>query len=236
LREVERLRNELSQLTSARPALSANERVQLEALAQDLPRIWSEPVSSTELKKRIARTVIREIVAYVEESQIRLVIHWEGGVHSQVTLRKYQRGENRYTADPSIVQLVTDLVRIISDAQIAVCLNRLGIRSSKNLTWTRKRLASFRCNRGIPSYSEDDRKHRGDLTFEETTEFLNMSKSMLWRLIQDKVLPARQACKGAPWIIRKADLESDSVRTNIQKRLQPAPFSDNSQQVNLTFQ
>lgn len=236
LNEVDKLKSDISQLSAARSTLSANERAELEALADDLPRIWSDPLSSTELKKRIARTVIREIVAYVEEPQIRLVIHWEGGIHSEVSVRKNKTGEHRYKADPNIVQLVTDLAKIISDAQIAVCLNRLGVRSSKNLTWTRKRLASFRNNRGIPSYCEADRKLRGDLTFEETVELLNISKSMLWRLIQDKVIPAKQACKGAPWIIRQADLASDAVQKNMQKRAQSTPFSADSQQLNLRFQ
>ena len=39
------------------------------------------------------------------------------------------------------------------------------------------------------------------MKLEEAAEHLALSEKTVRRLIQDGVIPARQACKGAPWVI-----------------------------------
>ncbi|MGB3390933.1 MAG: hypothetical protein WBA88_23460 [Pseudaminobacter sp.] len=52
--------------------------------------VWSAPATDARLKKRIVRTVIREVVADIDDatSEIVLLIHWIGGVHSELLLPK----------------------------------------------------------------------------------------------------------------------------------------------------
>jgi excisionase family DNA binding protein len=45
------------------------------------------------------------------------------------------------------------------------------------------------------------------LTLEEAAAALNVSRMTVLRMIRSKLLPATQACLGAPWLIRKEDLE-----------------------------
>ena len=60
------------------------------SLAQDLPSVWNSPTADMRLKQRIVRILVHEIVADVDEerSQIVLLIHWTGGRHSELRVKK----------------------------------------------------------------------------------------------------------------------------------------------------
>jgi len=65
----------------------------LAALAADLKTVWAAPTTDARLKKRIVRTYIQEVVADIDQqaSEIVLIVHWIGGVHSQIRLPKRRR-------------------------------------------------------------------------------------------------------------------------------------------------
>ena len=56
------------------------------------------------------------------------------------------------------------------------------------------------------TYREGERRERGEVTLDEAAAALSVSPSTVRRLIKDGQLAANQLCKGAPWIIRAADL------------------------------
>jgi len=68
----------------------------------DLKAVWSAPPTDARLKKRIVRTVIHEVVAIsmTKTSEIVLLIHWIGGVHTELRLPRRRRGQrNSISAD-----------------------------------------------------------------------------------------------------------------------------------------
>ena len=68
----------------------------LVSFAQDLPTIWNSPSTDMRLKQRIVRILIDEVVADVNESsrEIILLIHWAGGRHSGLRVKKRGRWAN----------------------------------------------------------------------------------------------------------------------------------------------
>ena len=64
--------------------------VHVAALAADLKAVWSAPPTDARLKKRIVRTVIHEVVADIDDeaSEIVLLTHWMGGVHTEPRLQR----------------------------------------------------------------------------------------------------------------------------------------------------
>ena len=80
----------------ARPAVLIPDRAVLVSLAQDLPAIWQAPTTDMRLKQRIVRILIQEIVADVDEAQraIVLLIHWAGGRHSELRVKKNETGRH----------------------------------------------------------------------------------------------------------------------------------------------
>jgi DNA invertase Pin-like site-specific DNA recombinase len=76
--------------------LGEEQRQQLVSLGEDLEQLWDHPGCPTTLKKRILRTVLKEIVATEagDPPQILLKLHWTGGVHTELVLRKNQTGHH----------------------------------------------------------------------------------------------------------------------------------------------
>ena len=137
--------------------------------------------------------------------------------------RKQRSGEHRWQTDVETARIVTELARVVPDGTIAAFLNRAGRRTAKGHTWTEARVCAFRNQRQVPCYREGERRERGELILDEATQELGISKMTAIRLIQDKLLPARQACPGAPWIIGLADLDLPAVREAALNGRRPVP-------------
>ena len=72
----------------------------LAMLASDLKAVWAAPSTDARLKKRIVRAVIQEVVADIDPqaAEIMLVVHWTGGVHSEMRLPRRRRGQRNSTS------------------------------------------------------------------------------------------------------------------------------------------
>ena len=75
-----------------------------------------------------------------------------------------------------------------------------------------------------------ERRERGEVTLDEAAATLSVSTSTVRRLIKDGQLAADQLCKGAPWIIKAADLRRADVRDAAAARRLRRPPSGNPQQ------
>ena len=189
-----------------RPIADAQKREMLD-LARDLPRLWDDSHSSPEHKKRLLRIALKEIIATCEGDTIRLVLHWQGGDHTQVEFEKIRSGAHRYVTDKDLVEIVRMLARIEPDARIASILNRNQRRTAHGEIWTATRICSLRNRHAIPVYCEGERQSRSEMSVGEACDVLGVTSTTILRLIRLKQLPATQACAGAPWIMRRADVE-----------------------------
>lgn len=180
---------------------------------------------SIETRKKIIRLLICEIVVDVVEDKLDLIIHWQGGDHTHLQVKKNKLGRNRWVTDADVTDLVHVLARQMPDQAIAAVLNRSGKSTGRGNSWTRSRVCSLRSKRGIAPYREGERGERGEVTLLEAAEALAVSTSTVRRMIDAGMLPANQLCKGAPWIIRHSDLQRDDVRREAQSRRTRRPAS-----------
>ena len=93
------------------------------------------------------RTIIHEVVADINDAaaEIVLVVHWIGGVHSEMRLPKRRRGQRNSTS-VDVITAVRQLVLIANDDLIAGILNRNGLKTGNGNRWTRERVTSMRSN------------------------------------------------------------------------------------------
>ena len=80
--------------------------------------------------------------------------------------------------------------------------------SRTHTRWKESNVRSFRNKRGIPVYRESERRARNEMTLSEAAAALQINPQKARRLIKNGDLPARQLCKGAPWIISATDVAS----------------------------
>ena len=236
LQAVRALETERETLSAHPPlTLGAAERDRLMALGADLEHAWNCPGATAATRKRIVRTVLEEIIVRVDDDALALVVRWHGGDHTALRVAKNRVGQHRWSTDAGVVELVTALARQMPDQAIAAVLNRAGKSTGRGNGWTRSRVCVLRNNRGIAPYQHGERRERGELTLEEAAEVLTVSEATVRRLISMAILPARQCCKGAPWVIRTIDLESETVRQAAADRRLRRPQSQESRQNFLAF-
>jgi hypothetical protein len=62
--------------------------------------VWTAPSTDARLKKRIVRIVIHEVIADIDQgaAEIVLVVHWIGGVHSEMRLPRRRRRQRNSTS------------------------------------------------------------------------------------------------------------------------------------------
>jgi hypothetical protein len=65
-----------------------------------------------------------------------LVIHWQGGDHTELTVKKNKIGQTRWTVEADVVDLVRMLARQLPDLAIATILNRSGKLTGRGSSWT----------------------------------------------------------------------------------------------------
>jgi hypothetical protein len=213
LAEEAQLEAELTTLQQGRERpLSDAQKRELLDFARDLPRLWDDPRSSPEHKKRLLRIALKEIIATCEEETIRLVLHWQGGDHTQIEFQKIRTGEHRYATDKDLVEIIRVLARIEPDERIASVLNRNQRRTAHGEVWTAKRICAVRNHHAIPVHREGERQARNEIFVGEASDLFGVSPTTVLRMIRLKQLPATQACPGAPWIMRRADVERMAER------------------------
>ena len=219
LREQAELEEELRGKQDAPiPALSPSEKDKLLELAHDLPRLWNHPNAQAATRKRLLRSLIEEIMVRVEPGRLLVKVHWKGGDHTAIEVPKNLAGQHRWKTSEATEQLFRSLARLLPDEGIAALLNRAGIRSAKGNTWTLVRVQGFRSQNKIAVYRKGERMERGELILKEAALVLNVSEMTVTRLIKDGILPAQQACRGAPYVIQQADLGLAVVRRAIEGR------------------
>jgi DNA invertase Pin-like site-specific DNA recombinase len=214
LAQVRELETRLTE-TGHPERLSEAERQRLLELGADLPSLWNQPTASVALKKRILRTVLEEIVLDVleEPSELLLRLHWAGGVHTELRVRRNTTGKRRTCTDRQVIELVRELAKVCDDRSTASILNRLGYRTGEGNTWTEMRLRSLRSYHCVPGF---DPKARAWMTLREAAEELGISHRVVERLIRQKILPARQVVAYAPWIIEGKDLRLQAVQAEVE--------------------
>jgi len=183
-------------------------------VAEDLNSVWSNSGTDVRLKKRILRTVIKEILVDLDEAagQIFVVIHWQGGVHTQFELRRRRTGQNRLHTSPEIADAIRQLVHIGTDANIAGWLNRAGLQTGRGNRWTQERVASFRSKRGVPVFNGKSEEASNWFNLHAASEFLGISHTTLRKAIDRGVIKAEHPVNNGPWLLRRDELETPQAK------------------------
>lgn len=175
------------------PGLSTSDREKLRTLGKDLSRAWSNPGVTMETRKKIVRMLISEIIVDVTDDSIVAIIHWHGGDHSRIEVKKNKAGQTRWTTSADVVELVRVLARQMPDASIAAVLNRSGKVTGKGNGWSRASVCSLRHQRQIPPYREGERVERGEATLDEAAAVLKLSRTAVRRLIGTGTIVPRRS-------------------------------------------
>ena len=72
--------------------LTPEEREAWLSMGAALERVWRHEAAPPQLRKRILRAALVEIIVTVEDNIVTLVLHWQGGSHTELRVRKHRAG------------------------------------------------------------------------------------------------------------------------------------------------
>jgi len=195
----------------------------LTTLATDLKAVWDAPTTDARLKKRIVRTVIQEVVADIDQdaAEIVLIVHWIGGVHSELRLPKRRRGQRNSTSG-DIIAATRQLVLIANDDLIAGTLNRNGLVTGHGNRWTRERVTSLRAHHRIPVYKPTEDGIEPWLNLSRAARLLHVTPKTLRLAAEAGEIEAVHPLPNGPWIFSRVSLTGIAAQ-NIAGRARQNP-------------
>jgi DNA invertase Pin-like site-specific DNA recombinase len=227
LQRVERCREQLDRTQTSK---AEDARPDLTGLADDLSAAWKAPRTTMRTRQRLVRTLITEIVADVdaEAGEIVLVIHWKGGQHSELRVRKPRTGEHGCRTSEQALAVIRNMAGRWSDENIAASLNRMGIPTGQGKTWTARRVSSLRQVHGIRGYRSAEENSEW-LTLSEAAAYLGVSHHQIRKLIKSGILKSEQIMPDAPHQIRVSDLQEKTVAAALGQKGRPCRVDPENQ-------
>jgi len=204
------------------PAAVSTAAPDFPGLAEDLEAAWNAPGVTMRARLQLVRALIADIIADVDEEtrEVILTIHWQGGQHSQLRVRKPRTGEHGRRTPEEALAVIRRMSCRWSDQDIAASLNRMGMRTWQGLTWNAHRVRSLRCVHGIHAYRSAEKSGEW-LTMSEAAKLVGVTNHVIRRLIKERILHAEQVVPDAPYQIRANDLQSETVTAAIARKHRP---------------
>lgn len=213
LEQVTRLKADMEKLSQESHAISEEEHEELIAMGQRFDKVWESDAATPELKKRIIRTVVEEIIVNLDDEtqMLTFIIHWKGGSHTQFRMLKPLSGSGQKTALED-VDIIRKMGERYGDDEIARVLNKLGRTTGKGNRWNEHRVRSVRTRYAIAGHRRKP-TNPNLLTLGEAAAYCEVSQTTIKRLVEAGILDKEQIVSWAPWEIEKTDLDSNAIQS-----------------------
>jgi DNA invertase Pin-like site-specific DNA recombinase len=219
LQRVQEIEARIEQHRHSQPAVTVPTHEEFAGLAADLEAVWHGPSADVRVKKRLLRTVIHEILVDVDADagEVMLLIHWQGGVHTELRIPRRRRGQNSAQTPKDLIEAVRVLARICSDDVLASTLNRNGLLTGRGNRWTRERVTALRTYHEIPCYDEDRRTSEGWMNLTEAAHRLGVSARTLRLAVERGDIEAQHPLPDGPWLFQRLALETEAADTLVAR-------------------
>ena len=139
------LKRKLSAMRSEPSPVPIPSLEQLLALAQELPAVWNAPQADMQLKQRLVRLLIHEVLCDIdrEKREAVLVLHWQGGRHSELRRPLPKPGNSGSQTSEEAARLLTEHAETLCADALAELLNQRGLKTGTGRPFTAKRVLSF---------------------------------------------------------------------------------------------
>ena len=190
-------------------------------LGANLKTVWTGPTTDARLKKRIVRTLIHEIVADIDAaaSEIAIVVHWSGGVHSEIRLPRRRRGQRNSTP-----------------ADVTAFSTAMGLRPAMATAGPAN--ASPRCVRTIariPVFKTADDGVEPWLNLSDAARLLRIASKTLRLAAEAGKIEARHPFTDGPWIFARTTLEGDAAKALAERIARPDTPQDQTSPSKASF-
>src|SRR6516162_1157742 len=156
-----------------------------------------------------------------DAAEIGLLVHWVGGVHTEIRLPRRRRGQ-RTSTSADVIAAVRQLVLIANDDLIAGILNRNGLVTGYGNRWTRERVTSLRSHHGIAVHKAADDGIEPWLNLNNAARLLRVAPRTLRVAAEAGEIEALHPLPDGPWVFSRAVLSTAPARA-ITERARQSP-------------
>jgi hypothetical protein len=231
LAEAGRLEADYQRFTEEQPAaLTAAERAAIQALASDLPQVWSAPSTTQAGRKELLRILIEDITVTIAGNSelVDVAITWAGGYQTTGQAVRPVARLDQLSYYPALLARVTELAQAgRTNQQIAGILNAEGFRPPKRTSrFTGQQVRTLISQRGI----RGRRKGRpavltglppGQWSVPGLSAELGMPTASIYNWIYRGWITARHAPRTRNWIITA---DEEQMRQLRERRARPPGF------------
>jgi len=201
LAELDAIEQELVRFRSGtQEKLTVEMRRRIEALTRDLPQLWADPAVIDRERKEILALLVEDVTLVGERTEITAHIRLRGGTcrslnltHSAVAPRK------RNT--PDIIAKIDHLLELGDDQTVANHLNAAGVRTWRDVPFTKGAIANIRKGRSLPSHRQR-RYSAGYATAEELAARHGVTRTTIRHWALQGLLERSSCGKRRRWYYR----------------------------------
>lgn len=217
LKERDTVKDRLSRLEGQRSALSSEEEARIRSMGEHFTDVWHSDHCPPTLKKMIFRTAIEEIIVRNDavRATLQLTIHWKGGAHTPLEMAR-PRAATETATSMEALEIIRRMAVRHGDDEIASVLNRLGHDTGKGKRWNQNRVATARRTYAIAGQKRA-RPDPESVSLSEAARLCGVSHRTIERLVEAGLLKQEQLAPRAPWVIRRADLETDPILRIVER-------------------
>src|SRR5215472_6511627 len=215
LLEVDRLEREYQMAPKpAALSLSAEQREQIRALAQDLPALWSAPTTTSAQRKQLLRWLIKDVTLSKRGNVIAIDIRWQTEARTSLSIPRLKKSWEVRQTDPRVVARVRELAPTHTATQIANLLSEEGLRPGLGGSFTASKVDWIRAAYNIPlacpegpGFCPTGQRGDGRYSALAAAELLNVNVSTIADWCEASTLESVRAQPHGPrWIMLTPDI------------------------------
>ena len=193
-----------------RHGMGENEKKEIIALATDIPRLWNNPKTLQQDKKRILRHLIDDVtLTKAPDRRIVVQVRFRGGATTTIEVTTPKPAPELFSTSKATIDRIDSLLNCYHDSGVAAVLNADGQRTPRGKPFRSATVGYIRRTYGLASFY--DRVHKqNNYTIKEMAQKLRLSYNTVYLWVKNRILdaelhPARRLylCKLEPDILRE---------------------------------
>ena len=178
---------------------SVEDRHMILRLAEDIPRIWNAPTTVMKDRKRLVRLLIEDVTVTCLplNPDVQLGVRWRSRHSELIHTKKSLPPSITRKHVPDTVELVKELSKTMSSAEIADHFNKNGYRTPEGRIFTESSIAWLRYRYKIPGLV----KQENELTVKEVATKFNVSPGVVYYWLETGKIHGKRKGLGCPYRI-----------------------------------
>lgn len=233
LRRVDRVEQEYDAWRREQSvSISDNDRAEILALGEELPRLWRAATTRSTDRKQIVRLVIKDVALDQKRRRgyVWIRVNWQTGAASEHWLQRCVQGYEQHADQDRLRQCITELNRQQKmDGEVAAILNKEALRTAHGAPFSggmvhvlrkRWRIQSVKIN---GTAANPQQWPDGSYSVQGAAAAIGITPQVIFDWLRKGWLTGTQLAKGMPWQIslspnQAAVLRARVRRTNRSKR------------------